>query len=127
LPPVAGPQVTHAGDLWLLGRHRVYRGDALDDAAYDALMSGDTAAIVFTDPAYNVKIDVYVSGSDAVQHREFAMASAEMTAAEFTKFLTRACAILNRYSDEGSIHFGCIDWRHFGSAGTCRAVLAQVS
>ena len=114
LPPAAGPQVSRAGDLWLLGRHRVYCGDALDDGAYDALMQGDTAAMVFTDPPYNVKIDGNVSGLGAVQHREFAMASGEMSESEFTAFLTRACAMLARHSDEGSIHFICMDWRHMG-------------
>ena len=114
LPPAAGPQVSRAGDLWLLGRHRVYCGDALDDGAYDALMQGDTAAMVFTDPPYNVKIDGNVSGLGAVQHREFAMASGEMSESEFTAFLTRACATLARHSDEGSIHFICMDWRHMG-------------
>jgi len=114
LPPAAGPQVSRAGDLWLLGRHRVYCGDALDDGAYDALMQGDTAAMVFTDPPYNVKIDGNVSGLGAVQHREFAMASGEMSESEFTAFLKRACALLARHSDEGSIHFICMDWRHMG-------------
>ena len=114
LPPAAGPQVSRAGDLWLLGRHRVYCGDALDDGAYDALMQGDTAAMVFTDPPYNVKIDGNVSGLGAVQHREFAMASGEMSESEFTAFLTRVCALLARHSDEGSIHFICMDWRHMG-------------
>ena len=114
LPPAAGPQVSRAGDLWLLGRHRVYCGDALDDGAYDALMQGDTPAMVFTDPPYNVKIDGNVSGLGAVQHREFAMASGEMSESEFTAFLTRVCALLARHSDEGSIHFICMDWRHMG-------------
>src|SRR6266478_8958861 len=31
-------QVTRAGDLWLMGRHRVYCGDARNDAAYSELM-----------------------------------------------------------------------------------------
>jgi DNA modification methylase len=114
LPPAAGPQVSRAGDLWLLGRHRVYCGDALDDGAYSALMQGDTAAMIFTDPPYNVKIEGNVSGLGAVQHREFAMASGEMSESEFTTFLTRACAMLARHSDEGSIHFICMDWRHMG-------------
>jgi DNA modification methylase len=114
LPATTGSLVSRAGDLWLLGHHRVYCGDALDDRPYDALMQGETAAMVFTDPPYNVKIDGNVSGLGAVQHREFAMASGEMTDAEFTAFLTRACAQLARHSDDGSIHFVCMDWRHMG-------------
>jgi hypothetical protein len=96
LPPTTGPLVSSAGDLWLLGRHRIYCGDALDDRAYEALMQGEGAAMVFTDPPYNVKIDGNVSGLGAVQHGEFAMASGEMSEAEFTAFLTRACAQLAR-------------------------------
>src|SRR5260370_37145302 len=46
LPPAAGPQVSRAGDLWLLGRHRVYCGSALDDTAYTAVMQGDMAMMI---------------------------------------------------------------------------------
>ena len=111
LPPT-GPQVSRAGDLWLLGSHRVFCSSALDDSSYEMLMKGETAAMVFTDPPYNVRIEGNVSGLGAVQHREFAMASGEMTEAEFTAFLTRACRQLARRSDDGSIHFVCMDWRH---------------
>ena len=111
LPPT-GPRVSRAGDLWLLGSHRVFCGSALDDSSYERLMKGEAAAMVFTDPPYNVRIEGNVSGLGAVQHREFAMASGEMTEAEFTAFLTRACRQLARRSDDGSIHFVCMDWRH---------------
>src|SRR6266851_10121628 len=50
-PP--GPAVSRTGDLWLCGRHRVYCGSALDPSAYAALMQGEYAAMVFTDPPYN--------------------------------------------------------------------------
>ena len=53
-------------------------------------MDGETAQMVFTDPPYNVPIDGHVGGSGAIKHREFAMASGEMTRAEFTAFLTTA-------------------------------------
>ncbi len=114
LPSGTGPQVSRPSDLWLLGRHRVYCGNALDDAACEALMAGDMAAMVFTDPPYNVKIGGNVSGLGAVEHREFAMASGEMTQGEFTTFLTRVSAMLIRHSAAGSLHFVCMDWRHMG-------------
>jgi len=107
-----GPRVSRGGDLWLLGEHRVYCGSALDDSAYDALMKGETADVVFTDPPYNVRIEGNVSGLGGVQHGDFAMGSGEMTEAEFTAFLTRVCGQLARHSDDGSIHFVCMDWRH---------------
>ncbi len=45
---------TQAGDLWLLGRHRLYCGDSTQGEAYDILMEGKKANLVVTDPPYNV-------------------------------------------------------------------------
>jgi hypothetical protein len=84
------PAVSRAGDLWLLDKHRLYCGSALDLSAYELVMANERAAAVFMDPPYNVKIDGNVCGSGAVKHREFAMASGEMTSEEFTDFLTKA-------------------------------------
>ena len=70
--------------------------------------------MVFTDPPYNVPIDGNVGGLGAIRHREFAMASGEMDEAEFTEFLTRALGLLAGYSQDGSLHFICMDWRHIG-------------
>jgi DNA modification methylase len=107
-----GPMVTREGDLWLMGEHRVFCGSALDPSAYAALMGQKQANLVFSDPPYNVRIDGNVSGLGAVRHREFAMASGEMSAAEFSNFLNRALALHARNSVQGSLHFICMDWRH---------------
>src|SRR3984893_19440692 len=61
------PAVTRAGDLWLFGpkgdsRHRLLAGDARDPAAIATLMGEEEAAIVITDPPYNVPIKGHVSG-----------------------------------------------------------------
>jgi len=53
IPAVSGPAVSQSGDLWLLGRHKVLCGDALDAEAYRALLGSETAAVAFTDPPYN--------------------------------------------------------------------------
>jgi DNA modification methylase len=68
--------------------------------------------MVFTDPPYNVPIDGHVSGLGRIQHREFAMASGEMTEDAFTKFLGTAFQHLANNSSDGAIHFVCMDWRH---------------
>lgn len=70
--------------------------------------------MVFSDPPYNVPIAGHVGGLGKVQHREFAMASGEMSDAEFTGFLSSVFAQLASYSVDGAIHFQCIDWRHIG-------------
>ena len=112
--PDAAPLRVGLGDVWQLGPHRLVCGDALDGAVVELLMDGDLARMVFTDPPYNVKIDGHVGGSGKIKHREFAMASGEMTVTEFTGFLTGALRHLADHSVDGSIHFVCMDWRHMG-------------
>ena len=112
--PAAGPPVTVLGDLWELDGHRVLCGSALEAASYAALMAGEQAAMVFTDPPYNVPIGGHVSGLGAVRHREFAMACGEMSVAEFTAFLRQAMGLLAEHSRDGSLHMVCMDWRHMG-------------
>jgi hypothetical protein len=68
--------------------------------------------MVFTDPPYNVPISGHVGGLGSIQHREFAMASGEMSQAEFTAFLESVFGHLAAYSVDGAIHFQCMDWRH---------------
>ena len=113
-PVPIGPAVTRPGDTWLLGPHRIHCGSALDEAAYRVLMQEDRAAVVFTDPPYNVPIEGHVGGLGAIRHREFAMASGEMDEAEFTAFLSRVLGHLAANSRDGSLHFICMDWRHMG-------------
>jgi DNA modification methylase len=113
LPEIADqPPVSRSGDLWQLGRHRILCGDALEPGSFDALMQGVRAQVVFTDPPYNVPIAGFVSGKGRVRHREFPMASGEMTTARFTRFLTTVLQLLARHSTAGSLHFLCMDWRH---------------
>jgi hypothetical protein len=111
LPAPGGPAVTQAGDLWLLGSHRLLCGNALEQSCYAALMGERKAAMVFTDAPYNVPIAGHVSGKGAIEHREFAMACGEMSALEFTGFLTQVCQLLARHSVDGALHYHCMDWR----------------
>jgi DNA modification methylase len=106
--------VSKLGDLWLLGPHRLYCGNSLEEGAYAALMGSERATMVFTDPPYNVKIDGHASGLGAIRHRDFAMACGEMDEGQFTRFLTDACKLLAANSTDGAIHFVCMDWRHMG-------------
>ena len=61
-----------------------------------------------------MKIDGHVGGLGAIKHREFAMASGEMSEVEFTKFLETSFRHAASASVDGAIHFICIDWRHVG-------------
>ena len=81
-------------------------------------MDGEKAQMVFTDPPYNVAIDGNVSGLGHTRHRDFAMASGEMTREEFANFLSTAFANLAAHSMDGSIHF--IAWTGATWVRCCR-------
>jgi DNA modification methylase len=106
------PAVSRPGDRWRIGDHFLLCGDALSKNSYVDLLGAQKAQMVFTDPPFNLSITGNVSGLGKVKHREFAMASGEMSPHEYTKFLGAAFMRLADFSTDGSIHFVCMDWRH---------------
>jgi DNA modification methylase len=112
--PAPGPAITRLGDVWHIGGHRLVCGDSTKPETYQALLGDNRVQMVFSDPPYNVPIAGHVGGLGKIQHREFAMASGEMSNAEFTAFLTSVFTQLAAHSASGAIHFQCIDWRHIG-------------
>lgn len=97
-----GPAVTRDGWIWRLGDHRLICGDSRQESVYEALMPGELAQLVLTDPPFNVPVAHHVCGLGEIQHREFAMASGEMSPEEFVAFLARIFSLLRRYSADGS-------------------------
>ena len=112
LPALQDVAVTVRGDLWLLGEHRILCGDARERGDYETLLGDVLAQMVFTDPPYNVKIDGHVGGLGRTKHREFAMASGEMSKLEFTGFLHAVFAEIAEASQEGALIYSCIDGPH---------------
>lgn len=106
----SGQPASVFGDIWYLGTHRILCGSALADLS--GLFAGEKATAAFTDPPYNVRIDGHVSGKGAVQHREFPMATGEMSKADFTDFLTSALLGMCRHTVPGAVLYTCMDWRH---------------
>ena len=111
-PDRSSPAVTKLGDLWQIGKHRLLCGDALERNCYHTLMGSTRAQIVLTDPPFNVPIAGHVSGLGRANHREFPMASGEMSPEAFTTFLQKVFAYLASFSKAGSLHFVFMDWRH---------------
>ncbi len=104
--------VTQKGDLWILGNHQIYCGDSLSPESFRLLLNQEKVRMVFTDPPYNVPVKGHVCGKGRTQHREFAMASGEMSKEEFTDFLETIFRHLSQHSLDGSLHYICMDWRH---------------
>lgn len=115
ISPPSEPRARH-GDIYVMGPHRLGCGDARDPDFLRAVMGdGPPAAAAFMDPPYNVAVDGFVSTSG--RHREFAMASGEMSNAEFQDFLHAALSAAIAVSRDGAIHFVCMDWRHMHDLG----------
>lgn len=117
LPAVPSAAATMAGDLWIMGEHRLLCGNALHAEDYARLLNsqgggGDLAEMIISDPPYNVPIDGHAVGLGKTKHREFAMASGEMSREEFTRFLSAAMSNMVAFSRNGSIHYLFMDWRH---------------
>lgn len=106
------PAVTKSGDIWILGKHRLICEDSTKAETYQALMQNSKAQMVFTDPPYNVPVDGHVCGLGKTKHRDFAMASGEMSEAEFIAFLEQFIQHSITVSKDGSLHYIFIDWRH---------------
>ena len=113
IPPVPVNPRARLGDIWQLGEHRVGCGDGRDiDFLRSVVGEGAGVDAAFLDPPYNVKINGHANAKG--RHREFAMASGEMTTAAFRTFLTETLSACERVSRNGAVHFVCMDWRHLG-------------
>jgi hypothetical protein len=119
-PPSTEIPVSRSGDLWQLKEHQLLCGDATAAADLRRLMERHRAAMVFTDPPYNLRISS-LQGRGRIKHGEFAQASGEMSSDQFARFLRTSLGLAAKHSASGCIHYVFIDWRHIGellSAGS---------
>jgi DNA modification methylase len=111
IPLVPTTARTQPGDIWILGEHRVGCGDGRDVSFLRKVVGvGAQVDAAFLDPPYNVKINGHANATG--RHREFAMASGEMSEAAFQTFLRESLGACAKVSRQGAVHFVCMDWRH---------------
>ena len=106
-PAVEETAVSQIGDLWLLGEHRVLCGDSLSREAIDRVLDGQPAAMVFTDPPYNVD---YAPEDALGQARRIAN---DNLGADFGTFLKQVCSHLVACS-EGAMYI-CMSSSEIGT------------
>lgn len=108
-PEADAVAITRHGDIWHLGDHRLVCGDAREPKSYGSLFDdGELARLVLTDEPFNVKIAGHVTGG---KHREFAMASGEMSNEEFLLFNRAWMEACLRHVVDGGLISTFIDWR----------------
>ena len=118
--------VSKVGDVWTLNKHRLLCGNALEESSFATLMMGQKAIMAFVDPPYNVRINGHVGGAGSIKHREFPMASGEMSKLEFISFLNKALTRLTENSTDGSIHYVSMDFRHMSEILTAGQVYTEL-
>jgi DNA modification methylase len=112
LPHPDDVAITRLGDLWCVGPHRIYCGDARDARSFEVLLGEELAQLVIGDCPYNVPVDGHIRSSPEQSFREFAFASGELSPAEFTAFLRAIFRNCARFSADGAINYQCMDFRH---------------
>lgn len=97
---VVSPQ-TKPGEVIELGPHRLVCGDSTDPEAYEKLMQGEKAHLIFTDPPYNVNYnyDKYDDGRKVKFPKIF---NDNLPDAEFTDFLKKTFTLLYQHSVENA-------------------------
>ncbi|MCL2791100.1 MAG: DNA modification methylase [Desulfobulbus sp.] len=80
VPDIPEMPLVREGELWLLGPHRLYCGDALNSVHVGYLLGGREADMIWTDPPYNV----------GYEGRAGTIRNDRMSAADFYSFLLRA-------------------------------------
>jgi DNA modification methylase len=114
--------VARLGDIFRLGEHRIMCGDATDPAVLARLMDGDSPArLVLTEEPYNVPIARNVTGG---AHREFVMASGEMSNAEFLAFNSAWMSAALPWLCGGGVFGTFIDWRGYPTVFAAASKLA---
>lgn len=89
------PTMSKLGDMWFLGKHKVFCGDSTNEENYVALMDGAKANLVLTDPPYNVDVEE-TAGK---------IMNDNMADDDFYKFLLAAYqAMYSNLADDGSIY-----------------------
>lgn len=111
-PDRSKPAVTRLGEHWTLGEHRILCGNSLEADSYTRILNGELAQMVFTDPPYNVPVQGHVRSGNGGDHREFAMASGEMSDDQFQAFLQTFLIHTVEGLPKGGVAMVCMDWRH---------------
>ncbi len=107
IPPVPKDTKTKLGDIFLLGEHRLMCGDSTKGKDVAALMDGQKADMIFTDPPYNV--DYAGAGKETSE----GIKNDNLPAEEFDIFIGQAFEIMYNIMKDGAVFYICSGWSSY--------------
>lgn len=119
VPEASVVPVSQAGDLWLMGSHRLVCGDAAAGDVLELLMPGEKADMVFTDPPYNINYDGHGSVGESwaragkgrtVKKQVRSMLNDHMSDEDFLKFCRGLFrGLRSAVQDKAAVYICCSD------------------
>lgn len=94
VPDVPDASISKLGDVWLLGRHRLMCGDALDKSAVEKLMQDCCADMMFTDPPYLMDFTGAIGGDGSTKSKHGKIINDKMSKADGEKFLQAIASMI---------------------------------
>tara|TARA_R110000824_G_scaffold390792_1_gene588199 strand:- start:640 stop:1869 length:1230 start_codon:yes stop_codon:yes gene_type:complete len=119
--PEVEDAITKAGDLWLLGDHRLLCGDATKKEDVERLMDGSKADMVFTDPPYGMSYGGgRAKGDHALGNKGGVLIKAhgmiigdDKTGDDLIELVGGAVLSADTASKEGASKYVCFSWRSY--------------
>lgn len=112
--------ITKPGDIWVMGKHRLMCGDSTSVDAFDTLMAGDRADMIFTDPPYGMS---YGGGRAEGEHTKFKRGGGikahgmilndDLQGADLIALVRDAIATSSTCMKEGGALYACFTWRTY--------------
>jgi DNA modification methylase len=117
VPDVPETPKTVLGDVWVLGNHRLMCGDSTSVTAFDQLMGGAKADMIFTDPPYGMS---YGGGRAAGSTKKGALVKAhgmiindDLQGNDLIALVRDAIATSSALMKEGGALYACFTWRTY--------------
>ena len=110
--PEAKESRAKAGDIWMLGDHKIMCGDSSKKDDVAKLMQKEKVDMVFTDPPWNVN---YGADTNAYFYKPRTILNDSMSTSEFKNFMDSSFEVMNHFSKEGCMTYVVMSAQEWGN------------
>lgn len=103
--------ISKLGDLWILGKHRLYCGDSTKEEDVNVLMGEDKSDMVFTDPPWNVNY----GATENPNWKSRTIMNDAMPTEDFKEFMNGTFKVMNCFSKSGAIAYVVMSAQEWGN------------